>query len=62
MIHKEVFRPEKVKAMLRSRACRKSVMIGMDLDKKKMLSIVSNLSTLDSPWNCPHGRPTMRFL
>lgn len=55
MMHKEVFRPEKVKVMLRSRACRKSIMIGDTLDKKKMSEIISNLSTLDSPWNCPHG-------
>jgi len=24
--------------------------------------VVSNLATLESPWNCPHGRPTLRFL
>ncbi len=34
----------------------------MDLDMKTMKKVVSNLSSLESPWNCPHGRPTMRLL
>jgi DNA mismatch repair ATPase MutL len=37
-------------------------MIGMDLDMKTMRKVVNNLSSLESPWNCPHGRPTMRLL
>ena len=37
-------------------------MIGTFLSKSKMREIISNLSTLDKPWNCPHGRPTMRHL
>jgi DNA mismatch repair protein PMS2 len=37
-------------------------MIGKALTKKKMKEILSNLSTLVSPWNCHHGRPTMRHL
>jgi len=24
-----------------------------------MKKITTNLATLKSPWNCPHGRPTM---
>lgn len=27
-----------------------------------MKEIAHNLSGLECPWNCPHGRPTMRFL
>ncbi|KAJ3275574.1 ATP-binding mismatch repair protein [Terramyces sp. JEL0728] len=45
-----------------SKACRYSVMIGDDLDMKKMKNIVTNMGTMDQPWNCPHGRPTMRLL
>ena len=48
--------------MLASRACRSSIMIGRDLDQKTMNKVVTNLATLESPWNCPHGRPTLRFL
>ena len=54
--------PSKVRAMFASRACRASVMIGTALEKSKMKKIVCNLSDLDRPWNCPHGRPTMRHL
>jgi len=62
LVHKEVLRPKKVYAMLASRACRQSIMIGKDLDHKTMRKVVMNLTTLESPWNCPHGRPTLRFL
>ena len=39
-----------------------SIMIGDTLNDKKMRNIINNMSNLISPWNCPHGRPTMRFL
>jgi DNA mismatch repair protein PMS2 len=45
-----------------SKACRTSVMIGMALTKKKMERIVRCMAELEHPWNCPHGRPTMRHL
>jgi DNA mismatch repair protein PMS2 len=61
MIHKQL-RPKKVYQMLASRACRKSIMIGDVLDIKQMYKVVRNLATLESPWNCPHGRPTLRYL
>ena len=61
-MHKQVLRPKRVYNMLASRACRSSIMIGRDLDAKVMRTVVNNLSTLESPWNCPHGRPTLRFL
>lgn len=52
----------KIINMFASRACRSSVMIGQALSKKEMKKIVSHLAELDHPWNCPHGRPTMRHL
>lgn len=27
-----------------------------------MAKVVKNMGELDKPWNCPHGRPTMRHL
>ncbi|KAG0480521.1 hypothetical protein HPP92_011379 [Vanilla planifolia] len=54
--------PSRVRAMLASRACRQSVMIGDPLTKYDMQKILDNLVDLNSPWNCPHGRPTMRHL
>ncbi|KAF7804845.1 DNA mismatch repair protein PMS1 [Senna tora] len=54
--------PSRVRAMLASRACRSSVMIGDPLGRSEMLKILEHLAELKSPWNCPHGRPTMRHL
>ena len=54
--------PSRFRALLASKACRTSIMIGKSLTRKKMDEILQNLSTLASPWNCPHGRPTMRHL
>jgi len=48
--------------MLAMRACRSSIMIGKTLDGTTMRRILDNLADLKSPWNCPHGRPTMRHL
>jgi len=49
-------------AMFASRACRTSIMIGTALSHKEMNSIVQKLAKVDMPWNCPHGRPTMRHV
>ncbi|KAJ9696489.1 hypothetical protein PVL29_008622 [Vitis rotundifolia] len=54
--------PSRVRAMLASRACRSSVMIGDPLGRNEMQRILEHLAGLKSPWNCPHGRPTMRHL
>ncbi|PWY98544.1 DNA mismatch repair protein MutL [Testicularia cyperi] len=55
-------RCSKARHMFASRACRKSVMIGTALDKRQMKAILKNMGTIEQPWNCPHGRPTMRHL
>jgi DNA mismatch repair protein PMS2 len=52
----------KLVAMYASRACRSAVMIGTALKPSEMTSIVSKLEQIEQPWNCPHGRPTMRHL
>ncbi|CDP03504.1 unnamed protein product [Coffea canephora] len=54
--------PPRVRAMLASRACRSSVMVGDPLGRNEMQKILEHLAGLKSPWNCPHGRPTMRHL
>ncbi|KAL5713041.1 hypothetical protein ACHQM5_015157 [Ranunculus cassubicifolius] len=54
--------PPRVRGMLASRACRSSVMIGDSLSRNEMEKILEHLAYLKSPWNCPHGRPTMRHL
>ncbi|CAG9582517.1 mismatch repair protein [Leishmania major strain Friedlin] len=45
-----------------TKACRSSIMIGTPLTVKRMKLILERLSQLDQPWNCPHGRPTLRLL
>lgn len=55
-------RPSKVRKMLAMRACRSSIMVGKTLTQTRMQKVVSNLGEMDKPWNCPHGRPTMRHL
>eukprot|EP00834_Sanchytrium_tribonematis_P000535 NODE_10_length_61504_cov_0.956502.p7 type:complete len:552 gc:universal NODE_10_length_61504_cov_0.956502:17729-16074(-) len=54
--------PTKVKARMASKACRMSVMIGDNLNHSEMERIVHQLATLNNPWNCPHGRPTVKLL
>ena len=52
----------RVNSIFASRACRSAVMIGDSLGKKEMRNIVDRLSGLCHPFNCPHGRPTVRLL
>ncbi|KIY00361.1 uncharacterized protein Z520_04046 [Fonsecaea multimorphosa CBS 102226] len=58
----DIPRPSKVRKMFAMRACRSSIMIGKTLSKRQMEKVVANMGTIDKPWNCPHGRPTMRHL
>lgn len=55
-------RPSRVRQMFASRACRKSVMIGTALSVSEMKKLLVHMGEIDHPWNCPHGRPTMRHL
>lgn len=55
-------RPSRVRMMFASRACRKSVMIGTALNQGEMKKLLCHMGGIEQPWNCPHGRPTMRHL
>ncbi|ROT34828.1 DNA mismatch repair protein MutL [Sodiomyces alkalinus F11] len=55
-------RPSKVRKMFAMRACRSSIMVGTALTYRQMTKLVRHMGELDKPWNCPHGRPTMRHL
>lgn len=57
-----ICRPSRIRAMFASRACRKSVMIGDILNQSAMRKLLNHMGEIDQPWNCPHGRPTMRHL
>ncbi len=52
----------KALAMFASRACRSAIMIGTALSHREMTKVVRQLHGIEQPWNCPHGRPTMRHL
>lgn len=56
------YRLPKLVAMYASRACRSAVMLGTALSHPEMRTIVSQMESVEQPWNCPHGRPTMRHL
>jgi DNA mismatch repair protein PMS2 len=45
----------KIKGSLASRACRTAVMIGDVLSHNQMCKILTNMATMEQPWNCPHG-------
>ncbi|NXP80548.1 PMS2 endonuclease, partial [Ramphastos sulfuratus] len=55
-------RPSRVRQMFASRACRKSVMIGTALNMQEMKKLITHMGEIEHPWNCPHGRPTMRHI
>ncbi|CAB1448352.1 unnamed protein product [Pleuronectes platessa] len=55
-------RPSRVRQMFASRSCRKSIMIGTALSVSEMKKLVVHMGEIEHPWNCPHGRPTMRHL
>lgn len=38
------------------------VMIGTALSASEMKKLVVHMGEIEHPWNCPHGRPTMRHL
>jgi DNA mismatch repair protein PMS2 len=59
---KVMTRLPKAVAMFANRACRGSVMIGTALSKKEMETIVQRLASVQHPWNCPHGRPTLKHV
>ncbi|KAL8762195.1 MAG: hypothetical protein Q9184_001753 [Pyrenodesmia sp. 2 TL-2023] len=59
---RHVLRPSKVRKLFAMRACRSSVMIGKTLQKRQMENLVKHMGEIDKPWNCPHGRPTMRHV
>ncbi|UKK01200.2 DNA mismatch repair protein [Theileria orientalis] len=55
-------RPQKVWNILATRACKSSIRLGDPLSIVQMKTIIKNLSLLIHPWNCPHGRPSIKCL
>mmetsp|Transcript_20426 Transcript_20426/g.28743 ORF Transcript_20426/g.28743 Transcript_20426/m.28743 type:complete len:114 (+) Transcript_20426:133-474(+) len=57
-----IIRLPKAIAMFANRACSRSIMIGQPLSQTEMLNIIKKLKNVQHPWNCPHGRPTLRHV
>ena len=55
-------RPSRVRNMFASRACRMSIMVGTALSHSRIKTLLNHMAQIEHPWNCPHGRPTMRHL
>ena len=57
-----IVRLPKAIAMFASRACRGSIMIGDALSDKEMKVVVTKMIDCAQPWDCAHGRPTVRHV
>ncbi|MCH4193655.1 MAG: DNA mismatch repair endonuclease MutL [Butyrivibrio sp.] len=51
--------PEVITAKLASMACKASVKGNTHMTREEMSALIDELLTLDNPYNCPHGRPTI---
>ena len=51
--------PESVRMRIASMACKAAVKGNMRLDRQEADSLIGELLTLDNPYHCPHGRPTV---
>ncbi|QVK20177.1 DNA mismatch repair endonuclease MutL [Mycoplasmatota bacterium] len=40
-------------------ACKKSIKANEFLDRREVETLITNLSTCENPFTCPHGRPTL---
>ena len=44
---------------LASMACKSAVKGNNSMDRKEMETLIDELLTLENPYHCPHGRPTI---
>ena len=51
--------PDVINYKIASMACKASVKGNMKLSRMEMEALIDELLTLDNPYNCPHGRPTI---
>ncbi len=51
--------PEVITSKIASMACKASVKGNMSMNGMEMKALLEELLTLDNPYNCPHGRPTI---
>ena len=51
--------PDMIEKVIASMACKASVKAGDRIQREQMDTILDELLTLDNPYHCPHGRPTV---
>ncbi len=51
--------PEVINDRLATMACKAAVKGNMSMSEAEVKELLKELLTLDNPYNCPHGRPTM---
>jgi len=50
---------DKIKSLAQSFACKAAIKAGQRLSNEEMSSLYKQLFTLENPYTCPHGRPTV---
>lgn len=51
--------PESIRIRIATMACKAAVKGNMRISRQEMEALLDELLTLDNPYNCPHGRPTI---
>ena len=51
--------PEAVLDKLASMACKAAVKGNMRISRAEAIKLIDELLTLENPYHCPHGRPTI---
>lgn len=51
--------PEGIRTRIATMACKAAVKGNMRISRQEMEALLDELLTLDNPYNCPHGRPTI---
>lgn len=51
--------PESIRTRIATMACKAAVKGNMRMSRQEMEALIDELLTLDNPYNCPHGRPTI---
>ena len=51
--------PESIRSRIATMACKAAVKGNMRISRPEMEALLNELLTLENPYNCPHGRPTI---
>ena len=54
--------PDTVLVKLATMACKAAIKGNMNISVLEAKALIEELMSLDNPYNCPHGRPTMIFM